>query len=113
MLLFIRRTCKRFLKIIKDRRLWKAFDFSSKRMMGQQTKKLLSTLQIGDITEFKVRGFVEKYPLDKWKNNTVTTNTLRKLASSCANLETMEIRDGYLNFQKVILVLTSFELPPN
>lgn len=70
-------------------------------MMGRQIKKLLLTLQIGDITEFKVRGFVSKYPIEKWKNNTITPNILRKLSSSCPNLEVMEIREGYINFQQV------------
>lgn len=95
------RTCKHFLKLVEDRRLWKSFDFATKKMMGRQIKKLLLTLQIGDITEFRVRGFVSKYPIEKWKNNTITPNTLRKLSSSCPNLEVMEIREGYINFQQV------------
>lgn len=99
--LFNFRTCKHFLKLIEDRRLWKTFDFVTKKMMGRQIKKLLSTLQIGDITEFKVRGFTSKYPIAKWKNNTITPNILRKLSSSCPHLETMEIREGYLNFHQV------------
>lgn len=70
-------------------------------MMGRQIKKLLAALQFADIKEFKVRGFVSKYPLEKWKNNTVTVNTLRKLASTCSCLETMHIREGYINFQQV------------
>lgn len=95
------RTCKHFLKLVEDRRLWKTFDFSSKRLMGRQIKKLLITLQIADVKEFKVRGFVAKYPLDKWKNNTITVNLLRKLSSNCPCLETLEIREGYINFQQV------------
>lgn len=103
-LFIIFRTCKHFLKLIEDRRLWKTFDFAIKRMMGRQIKKLLSALQIGDINEFKVRGFVTKYPLEKWKNNTITVNVLRKLSSCCPCLETMEIREGYINFQKVLTI---------
>lgn len=99
--LFCCRTCKHFLKLVEDRRLWKTFDFSTKRMMGRQIKKLLSAIQIGDINEFKVRGFVTKYPSEKWTNNTITVNILRKLSSACPLLETMEIREGYINFQKV------------
>lgn len=100
-LIFNFRTCKHFLKLVEDRRLWKSFDFATKKMMGRQIKKLLLTLQIGDIREFKVRGFVSKYPIEKWKNNTITPNILRKLSSSCPNLEVMEIREGYINFQQV------------
>lgn len=95
------RTCKHFLKLVEDRRLWKTFDFATKKMMGRQIKKLLSTLQIGDIEEFKARGFVSKYPIEKWKNNTITPNILRKLSSSCPNLKTIEIHEGYINFQQV------------
>lgn len=96
------RTCKHFSKLVEDRRLWRTFDFSTKRMMGRQIKKLLSTLQIADINEFKVRGYVTKYPSEKWKNNTISVNTLRKLSSTCPLLETMEFREGYINFQKVM-----------
>lgn len=99
--LCISRTCKHFAKLIEDRCLWKTFDFSTRKMMGRQIKKLLTTLQIGDIREFKVRGFVSKYPLEKWKNNTITPNILRKLSSSCPNLETMEILNSYINFHQV------------
>lgn len=101
MIYFCYRTCKHFLKLVEDRRLWKTFDFSTKRLMGRQIKKLLSTLQIGDINEFKVRGFVTKYTSEKWKNHTITVNILRKLAATCPLLETMEIREGYINFHKV------------
>lgn len=103
-LLFFR-TCKHFLKLVEDRRLWKTFDFATKRMMGRQIKKLLSTLQVGDIEACKVRGFVTKYSSEKWKNNTITVNILRKLSSCCPCLETLEIREGYINFQKVWLSL--------
>lgn len=89
------------MKLVKDRRLWKTFDLSNKKMMGRQIKKLLSTMQIGDIRAFKVRGFVSKYPLEKWKNNTITPNILRKLAMSCKNLKTMEIRESHINFHQV------------
>lgn len=99
------------MKLIEDRRLWKNFDFATKRMMGRQIKKLLSALQIGDINEFKVRGFVTKYPLEKWKNNTITVNVLQKLSSCCPCLETMEIREGYINFQKVLIIELIHTMP--
>lgn len=106
-LLLICRTCTQFLKLVQDRRLWKTFDLSTKKMMGGQIKKLLSTMQIGDIKEFKVRGFVSNYPLEKWKNNTITPNILRKLSSSCQSLETMELRESHINFDKVRQIVFS------
>lgn len=95
------RTCKRTLKLIKDRHLWKTFDFTGKRSQGKQIKKLVSLIPINDINVFKVRGYISKYPAKKWKNNTITLNTLRKLSSSCPRLETLEIHEAFMNFQKV------------
>lgn len=70
-------------------------------MTSKQIKKLLTTIQTVDIKEFKVRGLVSKYPLDKWKNNTLTVQILRKLSNECQQLDAMELYDGYVNFQKV------------
>lgn len=94
------RTCTRFLRLVQDRRLWKTFDFATKRLMGRRIKKLLSTLQIGDIKAFKVRGYASN-PSDKWRNNTITLKILRKLSACCPYLETVELRECYVNFLKV------------
>lgn len=101
--LFICRTCKHLLKLVKDRTLWKTFDFSTKQMMGIRIKQFMGTVPTTDVKEFKVRGFVSKYPHNKWKNNTITVHMLRKLATDCPNLETMELYNAYINFNKVCI----------
>lgn len=74
--------------------------------MGRQIKKLLTALQITDIMEFKVRGFVTKYPQEKWKNNTITVKILRKLSSACPCLDTLEVHEGYINFKQVCSLIS-------
>lgn len=44
---------------------------------------------------------VSKYPLDVWKNNTITSNILSQLSNKCPKLEALTIHEGYLNYQKV------------
>lgn len=95
------RTCERFENLVKDRRLWKSFDFSKKKLTANEINKLLKYLT-KETKEFSVRGLVSKYPNNKWKNNTLTANILSQLSTKCPLLETLAVYEGFLNFQDVI-----------
>lgn len=71
-------------------------------MMGKRIKQFLATIPTMDVREFKVRGFVSKYPRDTWRNNTITVHMLRKLTADCPHLESMELFNAYINFNKVL-----------
>lgn len=57
--------------------------------------------------EFKVRGLVSKYPADKHSNHTLTPAILSELRTKCHDLETLEVHEGFLNFEKVRKNFTS------
>lgn len=68
--------------------------------MGKEIKHLLKYVT-KETKEFKIRGLVSKYPLDKWKNNTLTSTILAELTKRCPVLETIEVHEGFLNFEQV------------
>lgn len=68
--------------------------------MGKEIKYLLKYVT-KETKDFKVRGLVSKYPLDKHKNNTLTTAILAQLRAKCHDLETFEVHEGFLNFEQV------------
>lgn len=94
------RTCTRFARLSEDRRLWKTFDLSKVRLRTKSIAKWLKYVS-KDTKYFSIRGMVSKYPLDIWKNITLTSNTLYHLSTICPDLEELVIYEGYLNFQKV------------
>lgn len=88
--------------MVGDRRLWKTFDFSKKKMTGKEIRHLLRTVTLSKETkEFKVRGLVSKYPADKHKNHTLTPAILSELRAKCHDLEALEVHEGFLDFEQV------------
>ena len=49
----------------------------------------------------QLRGLVSKYPLEKYKNVTLTSAILHQLKIKCPHLESLAIHEGMLNFKKV------------
>lgn len=94
------RTCKRIHNLVKDRILWNTFDFSERRLSGREIAKRFNYLN-NTTKHFIVRGLVFKYPLNKWKNKTITNSMLKQLVDTCPLLKTMEVYDGYLNMPPV------------
>lgn len=93
-------TCRHFENLVKDHRLWNSFDFSKIQLSTKGIKKFMK--YIGkDTIEFLICGLVSLYPLDKYRNNTITKNILSTLADKCPNLETLEVNEGFINFEKV------------
>lgn len=55
----------------------------------------------GKTKHVHVRGFAGAHPLPKWKNVTITANILWQLCARAPALETLSIRQGYFNLEKV------------
>lgn len=90
---------------MRDRKLWKNFDFST---VEQCSKQILNQIKayLGTNTqtkEFKIKGLIGKYPHIGWKDNTVTAAMLDELRERCPNLTTLAIYDAYLNFENVTI----------
>lgn len=51
----------------------------------------------------KIRGLIKHHPAKNWHNNTITEKMLDKLTTTCPELESLEIYEGYLNFQKILI----------
>lgn len=97
------RTCIRFKNLVCDRRLWTSFDYSKLALSVDEILKRFKYIN-KDTTEFKIKGLVKSFPHKKWQNNTITENLLEKLQKLTPHLESLEVYEGFLDFQKVNLL---------
>ncbi|KAJ6637942.1 hypothetical protein Bhyg_10673, partial [Pseudolycoriella hygida] len=93
------KTCIRFQNLVCDRRLWKSFDYSELPLTLEQILKRFKYIN-KDTTEFKVKGLVKTFPSKKWENNTITEHLLQKLHILSPYLESLEVHEGFLDFEK-------------
>lgn len=82
-----------------ERKLWCNLDVSSEQLTGAEIIKRFRYMN-KETKRVAVRGLVEKFPLESWKNNTLTHSTLKSLERA-PFLEILSIINGYLNFQNV------------
>lgn len=90
----------RFKNLVCDRRLWTIFDYSNLPLAVDEILKRFKYIN-KDTTKFKIKGLVKLFPHKKWQNNTITENLLQKLQTLSPYLESLEIYEGFLDFQKV------------
>lgn len=90
----------RFKNLVCDRRLWTTFDYSQLPLAVDEILKRFKYIN-KDTTQFKIKGLVKMFPLKKWQNNTITDHLLHKLQALSPNLESLEVYEGFLDFQKV------------
>lgn len=93
------KTCIRFKNLVCDRRLWTSFDYSKLALSVDEILKRFKYIN-KDTTEFKIKGLVKSFPHKKWQNNTITENLLEKLQKLTPHLESLEVYEGFLDFQK-------------
>jgi hypothetical protein len=94
------RCCSRLRSFIQEKTLWINADFRRKPLQAQQILKRLKFLNT-DTKSLALRGMYSFYPLDKYKNVTITSNMLGIVRETCPQLEHLEIIDGYLDTDKV------------
>lgn len=81
-------------------------DFTAQPLSCSQLLHFLfrDVCQFGQIRTLKIRGQVTLYPLDKWKNQTVTENLIEQLGVKCPKIESLSIQDAYVDSNKVGIV---------
>lgn len=93
-------TCRHFENLVKDRRLWTSFKLEAVKLPTKEIKKFVKCAG-KETKEFAVRGMVSAYPREKYRNNTITKNILSQLSENCPALESVEVIEGFINFEKV------------
>lgn len=86
--------------MVCDRRLWTTFDYSKLPLTVDEILKRFKYIN-KDTTQFKIKGLVKLFPHKKWQNNTITEHLLQKLQNVSPYLESLEVYEGFLDFQKV------------
>lgn len=94
--------------MVCDRRLWTSFDYSELALTVDEILKRFKYVN-KDTTKFKVKGLVKFFPHKKWQNNTITEHLLQKLQTLSPYLESLEVYEGFLDFQKVKFIHWPFE----
>lgn len=86
--------------MVCDRELWKVFNFGDVPLTADELRQRFKYINEKTKT-VKVKGMVQSYPLNKWKNVTLTESMLFRLSTESPNLENLSISDAYLNCQRV------------
>uniref|UniRef100_A0A336M1Z4 CSON010574 protein n=1 Tax=Culicoides sonorensis TaxID=179676 RepID=A0A336M1Z4_CULSO len=105
-LIKLSRTCTRFHTLAQDHTHWSIVDFTSQPFSCSTLLQLLfrDVCQYSEIKDLKLRGQVSLYPLDKWKNHTVTSNMIKELCEKCPKLENLTIEDAFVDPNKVTVI---------
>lgn len=98
---------KNLRRIVEDERLWETFDFTQQRLTTREIIKRL--YYVNERTKhFRICGYTDVYPLQKWRNMTLTENMLEQLRDKAPHLESLVVLNGYLDLDKVIHFFTGF-----
>lgn len=97
------RTCTRLRTLAQDHTHWVNVDFTSQPLSCSQLIHALfrDICQFSEIRSLKIRGQVSLYPLDKWKNQTVTENLIAQLSVKCPKMESLYMQDAYVDSNKI------------
>jgi hypothetical protein len=100
LLIYSHRCCSRLRSFAEEKTLWIHADFKRKPLQAQQILKRLKFLT-PDTKSLSLRGMYSYYPLDKYKNITITQNMLNNIRDYCPQLENLEILEGFIDIEKV------------
>ncbi|XP_055384539.1 uncharacterized protein LOC129614148 [Condylostylus longicornis] len=99
-LLAVGQTCNRLQLLIRDSRLWRNVDLTGEQLHLKDIKKYL--LRVNDQTNcIKIRGMVEQYPSESWKNVSLSESLLQHITETCENLQILELHHCFINTETI------------
>lgn len=104
--LFYSRTCTRLNTLAQDSTLWINVDLSLDPLSCSEIQQYIfkDVCRFQVIRSLKIRGLVSLHPLEKWKNETLTTHFLQTFIYKCPNLKHLYVHEAFLDPKKISIV---------
>lgn len=105
-LIQLSRTCCKLQDLTADKTLWSDVDLSYEPMTGEEIRKIIfkDVCRYTEIRSLTLRGLVGLHPVDKWKNQTVTSTFLAQLSMRCPHLRSITIYEACLDISRVTIL---------